>query len=183
MMNVYFPPAHPTTFLTKIFLDLAPFLSNSTPLIVGGDFNLMLNPLFDKFPHSTAPPSPQANVLHALCEEFGFIDAWRCTHPSDKQYTFFSALHKCQNRIDYFYLPKTDLCSVLSCNITSIIISDHARVIMDLNLGTGFISLVSGGLTPLFLKMRNSLPIFLLNLKHFWKSTSHQPVMPPFYGK
>lgn len=82
MMNVYFPPAQPTTFLTKMFLDLAPFLSNST-IIVGGDFNL--NPLTDKFPHSAAPPSPQANTLHALCEEFGLIDAWRCTHPSDKE--------------------------------------------------------------------------------------------------
>ena len=99
MMNVYFPPAHPTTFLTKMLLDLASFLSNST-VSVGGDFNLRLNPLIDKFPHSIAPPSPQANTLHALCEEFGLTDAWRCTHPSDKQYTFFLALQKCQTRTD-----------------------------------------------------------------------------------
>lgn len=26
MMNVYFPPAHPSNFLTKMFLDLAPLL-------------------------------------------------------------------------------------------------------------------------------------------------------------
>lgn len=65
MMNVYFAPAHPTTFFTKIFLDLVPFLSNPT-VIIGGDFNLILNPLSDRFPHSTAPPSPQAIMLHAL---------------------------------------------------------------------------------------------------------------------
>ena len=96
MMNVYFPPAHPITFLTKIFLDLAPFLPNSTVIV---DFNLVLSPLIDKFPQSTSPPSPQADTLHALCEEFGLIDAWRCIHPLDKQYTFFSAPHKCQTRI------------------------------------------------------------------------------------
>ena len=50
--------------------DIALFLSNST-IIVGGDFNLMLNLLIDKFPHNTAPPSPQANMLHALCEGKG----------------------------------------------------------------------------------------------------------------
>lgn len=133
LLNVYFPPAHPTTFLTKMFLELAPFLPNST-VIIGGDFNLMLNPLMDRFPHSIATPSPQAKALHALCDEFGLVDAWRYTHPSDKQYTFFSAPHRSQTRIDYFFLPKTDLGSVVSCDITSIIISDHARVIMDLDL-------------------------------------------------
>lgn len=83
-MNVYFPPAHPVNFLSKMFLDLAPFLSSST-VIVASDFNLILNLIIDKFPHSNVPPSPQANKLRALCEEFGLIDTWRCTHPCGKQ--------------------------------------------------------------------------------------------------
>ncbi len=166
MMNVYFPPAHPITFLTKMFLDLAPFLSNST-VIVGGDFNLILNLLIDKFPHSTTPPSPQANTLHALCEEFGLIDAWRCIHPSDKQYTFFSAPHKCQTRIDYFFLPRTDLYSVLSCDITSIIISDHARVIMDLNLKTALHRSRHWRLNTIILKDEEFTSNFSTEFKHF----------------
>lgn len=85
-MNVYFPPAHPVTFLTKLFLDLAPLLSNST-VVIGGDYNLILNPLIDRFPHSKMVPSPHANALHALCAEFGLVDVWRRAHPSDKQYT------------------------------------------------------------------------------------------------
>ncbi len=28
-------------------------------------------------------------------KSYHIIDAWRCIHPSDKQYTFFSAPHKC----------------------------------------------------------------------------------------
>lgn len=132
LMNVYFPPAHPCSFLTKLFLDLAPFLSNST-VIIGGDFNLIFSPLIDRFPHSSMVPSPHAKVLQALCDEFGLTDVWRSTHPSAKQYTFFSAPHKCHTRIDYFFLPQIDLHSVSSCEISSIIISDHARVIMDFN--------------------------------------------------
>lgn len=132
LMNVYFPPAHPCTFFTKLFLDLAPLLPNSM-VVIGGDFNLIFNPLIDKFPHSTMAPSSHANSLRTLCDEFGLVDVWRSVHPSDKQYTFFSSRHKCHTRIDYFFIPQTDFYSVLSCEISSIIISDHARVIMDIN--------------------------------------------------
>ncbi len=79
-------------------------------------------------------PSPQTQALLNICEELGFDDVWRSLHLSNKEYTFFSAPFGCQTRIDYFFLPITELQSVLSCRIGSIVISDHVTMIMDLKL-------------------------------------------------
>lgn len=132
IMNFYYPPGHSFDFLTKIFLELVEMTSDL--VIIRSDFNRILNPLIDRFPHSTMAPSSHAIALHNLCEDFGFEGIWRNVHLSDKGYTFFSAPHGCQTRIDYVFLPGTLLESVLSCNIDTLTISDHACVIMDMKL-------------------------------------------------
>lgn len=131
IINVYHPPAYPSDFLTKVLLDLAEMTDDT--VIWGDDFNCILNSLIYRFPHGTMAPSPQANVLHAICENLGF-DEWRSLHPCNKGYTFFSAPHGCQTRVNYFFQPRTELHSVLSCSIGSIIISDNACVFMDVKL-------------------------------------------------
>ena len=62
-MNIYFPPAHPSDFLTKVVLDFSEV--NSDTAVVGGDLNCLLNPLIDKFPSGIASLSPQAKALKA----------------------------------------------------------------------------------------------------------------------
>lgn len=89
IMNVYYPPAHASDFITKVFLDLVGLAANT--VIVGGDFNCMFNLLVDRFPHSTLAPSTQAKALHAICKDFGLDDIWRSLHPFNKEFTFFSA--------------------------------------------------------------------------------------------
>jgi len=132
ILNVYYPPAHPSDFITKVFLDFSEIHSDIA--IVGGDFNCILNPLIDRLPHKDAPLSTQAKSLSSICEDLGFVDVWRTIHPLDKEYTFFSAPHLCHTRIDYFFIPGPSLHSVLSCSMGSILISDHANVVLDLSL-------------------------------------------------
>lgn len=132
ILNIYYPPAHPPDFITKVFSNFSEIHSDIS--IVGGDFNCILNPLIDRLPHKATPLSSQAKSLHSICEDLGFVDVWRAIHPLEKEYTFFSAPHKCHTRIDYFFLSGLFLHSVLSCAIGSIIISDHAHVVLDLSL-------------------------------------------------
>ncbi len=103
LMNVYCPPAHPTDFLTKIFLEFSAM--NSENSIVGGDFNCILNPIMDRFPQKISPLSPQAKSLNAVCRDLGFVDVWRFFHPLSKEFTYFSAPHGCHTRIDYLFIP------------------------------------------------------------------------------
>ena len=132
IMNVYYPPSHPLDFITKVFVDLAEMRADT--VIVGGDFNCMLNPLIDRFPHSAKAPSPQAKALTAICNDLGFDDVWRSLHPANKEYTFFSAPHGCQTRIYYFFRPRAQLQLFLTCLIGNIVISVHASVVMDIKL-------------------------------------------------
>lgn len=133
ILNVYYPPAHPSDFITKVFLDFSEIQSDIA--IVGGDFNCILNPLIDKLPSTAMCLSPQAKALCSICEDLGFVDVWRTIHTSDKAYTFFSAPHGSHSRIDYFFLSGLAMHRVLSCSIGSILISDHAKVILDLHQG------------------------------------------------
>lgn len=83
--------------MTTLFTDFAEI--NSDISIVGGDFNCILNPIIDRLPHKPLPLSPQAKALNSICEDLRFVDVWRIKHPLDKEYTFFSAPHKCHTRI------------------------------------------------------------------------------------
>ena len=132
ILNVYYPPAHPSDFITKVFLDFSAIQSDIA--IVGGDFNCLLNPVKDRLPSKAMPLSPQAKALGLICEELGYVDVWRALHTADKAYTFFSAPHGCQTRIDYFFLSGLSLHRALSCSIGSILISDHAEVVLELSI-------------------------------------------------
>lgn len=46
ILNVYYPPSHPSDFVTKVFLDFSEIQSDITNM--GGDFNGILNPLIDR---------------------------------------------------------------------------------------------------------------------------------------
>lgn len=107
ILNMYYPPAHPSDFITKVFLDLSARSADLT--IVGGDFNCVMNPLVDRHPHSSASLTAQARSLQNICKDLGFVDVWITLHPADKEYTFFSTSYKCQSRLDYLFMPKTDL--------------------------------------------------------------------------
>lgn len=84
--------------------------------LVGGDFNFHLNPLIDRFPAESGTPSKRARALTDTC----FIDVWRTVHPNLKEFTIFSNAHKSSSRIDYFFILKLMLSSILSCDIGTI---------------------------------------------------------------
>lgn len=130
ILNIYAPPGHPTDFITKAFLEFAEHEFDFS--IVGGDFNCHLNPLIDKIPAETVAPSKRARALIDICDEFGFVDVWRSVHPDLKEFTFFSSAHRTSSRIDYFFVPKLMLSSVVSCEIGLISISDHSPIFLQL---------------------------------------------------
>ncbi len=82
ILNMYYPPAHPSDFVTKVFLDMIARPADLT--IVGGDFNCVMNPLVDRHPHSSASLTAQARCLQNICQDLGFVDVWRTLHPADK---------------------------------------------------------------------------------------------------
>uniref|UniRef100_A0A3P9IGB8 exodeoxyribonuclease III n=1 Tax=Oryzias latipes TaxID=8090 RepID=A0A3P9IGB8_ORYLA len=104
IMNLYCPPNYSPDFLTKTFSQFSEL--SSTISLVGGDFNCLLNPLVDRYPSRSSPPTNQARALSAICDEICLADVWRTLHPTNKEFTFYSPPHQCHTRIDYFLFQK-----------------------------------------------------------------------------
>ena len=99
------------------------------PVIMGGDFNRVRDPVLDRQP-STPRPRRSVNILKDMCEGLGLVDIWRLHNPTSREYTFFSPPHGSLSRIDYFFISDSIVSSTLSCSIGSIHISDHAHVMV-----------------------------------------------------
>jgi exonuclease III len=92
LINVYAPSLNNETekinFLLKLKNILTPLRNNN--LILGGDWNIVLEPEMDKkgFNVETIKYAKAREIIKFLLEEFELIDCWRLHHPNKKQYTW-----------------------------------------------------------------------------------------------
>ena len=69
-----------------------------------------------------------------MLTELWMIDVWRELHPTDRQYTFYSASHRVHSRIDYFFTYNSDRYRLRECSIRIRDVSDHSPVYLILHL-------------------------------------------------
>lgn len=131
-LNVYGPNVDDPNFFRKIF-DLLPDLS-TTNLIIGGDFNCYLDPYLDRLSSRVPPIIKSVDVLNNLMRSVNLVDVWRLQHPTDRDYSFFSHVHKSYTRIDFFLIDAKLIPGVLQSKYHSILISDHAPLTMLVQL-------------------------------------------------
>uniref|UniRef100_A0A3P9KVM4 Reverse transcriptase domain-containing protein n=1 Tax=Oryzias latipes TaxID=8090 RepID=A0A3P9KVM4_ORYLA len=132
ILNLYAPNEDDPSFFKEITVILTSHAEGF--LLVGGDFNCVLNQHLDKKPFEPGPTPRKTKLLHNTMQELGLMDIWRHKHPKEKEYTFFSKVHNSYSRIDFFCVSKRDAYKVTNCYIDSITISDHAPVVLSLNL-------------------------------------------------
>lgn len=132
-VNLYAPNFDDPHFFRSVF-NIIPDV-NSTHLIIGGDFNCILDPFMDR--HSPSPPKPSnsATVLNNLIHSLNILDIWRLQHPTDKDYSFFSNVHNSYTRIDYFLTDFKLTSKILSSKYHNILISDHSPVSIAVDFG------------------------------------------------
>lgn len=66
--------------------------------------------------------------------QMGVVDPWRFPYPDKKQFSFYSHVHKTFSRIDYFCIDSCLLPTVDNIKYSTIVISDHAPLLLDLSL-------------------------------------------------
>jgi len=133
LLNIYGPNYDDPSFFRKVF-NLLPNLSN-THLIIGGDFNLVLDPILDRTPVRSVGHLPNyTTTLNELMNSLDLVDIWRLKHPTDRQYTFFSHVHNSYSRIDFFLVDFKVASCVTSMKHHNRIISDHSAVTISLDL-------------------------------------------------
>jgi len=132
MVCVYAPNWDCPNFMSSLFSSI-PCL-NTHHLIFGGDLNLSVNPSLDRSCLRKLTQSKAAKCLSVFTDQIGSVDVWLFYHPTAKEFSFYSQVHQTYSRIDYFFLDKILLPSVKQCEYSSIVISDHAPLLLDLEL-------------------------------------------------
>ncbi len=74
MVSIYGPNETDSTFLTQISKTLLEEID--CPLVVGGDFNAVINPALDKSQSDTTA-NPSSKLLNKFITELNLIDLWR----------------------------------------------------------------------------------------------------------
>lgn len=102
LLNLYAPNFDNPGFFRGVF-HLIPDLA-TTNLIVGGDFNCVLDTFLDRSSPSPTSPSDSTIVLNNLMKSLNLVDIWRIHNPTEKEFSFFSQVHNTFSRIDYFLI-------------------------------------------------------------------------------
>ena len=69
---------------------------------------------------------------------FNFVDAWRSKHRRVSQYSWFNSNLTIGSRLDSFLVARDFLNSLLSCEISPCVLSDHEFVTLDVDLSHVF---------------------------------------------
>lgn len=96
---IYGPNSDDSSFFHNLFSSISNL--SFCPVIIGGDFNTVINPSLDK---SKTPRKhwQSTKTIEQFMSDFGLGDGWRLQHPTTREYTYYSSVHQTYSRIDFF---------------------------------------------------------------------------------
>ena len=138
LANVYVP----TKDQQNLQLEFLRFISErlnefkDDNLILGGDFNIIFDPILDKKGGRVEKKSKAACQLLELMENYNLIDIFRLINPDVKRFTR-REMSRCglvQSRLDYWLISNHILYDFNSQNVLPGMRSDHSIVELELNI-------------------------------------------------
>ena len=135
LVNVYAPnkTPHQCNFYDKLNKYIEEYVANKKlRLIVGGDFNVPLNPDFDCSGGNSSRKNSVRNIQD-LCLDFDLVDIWRVRNPQIKRFTWRQKSPFIQRRLDYWLI--SDCCQedIEKSDIVPFLNSDHSAIALHLN--------------------------------------------------
>lgn len=130
LVSVYGPNFDDEHFFSTFFASLPDL--NTHRLIIGGDFNCVLDPKLDRSSNKTQTLTKSAKLIRSFMDTFKITDPWRFKYPTSRSYSFFSPVHHSYSRIDYFLIDCKLVPAIRRCDYEAIVISDHAPHQMQL---------------------------------------------------
>ncbi len=97
LISLYGPNFDDPQFFRELLLDLTQVHGQC---IVGGDYNLVLDPLTDRSTRDTHSLTTAASTLREGMKDLSLVDAWRIKNPTQREYSFHSKVHDSYSRID-----------------------------------------------------------------------------------
>lgn len=127
-----FPTPHMWRFVKR---DTGADGFSSGLLILGGEFNIPLDPAVDSSSGKSCITYRALKRIGALLNSLQLIDSWRFHHLVSRDFTFHSTPHNRYSQIDYLFITQRDLQTVTGAQIGIQSLSDHAPVSLMVDLG------------------------------------------------
>ena len=118
--------------------------NENKPLIICGDWNLVLNHSIDTVGYVRENNIQAKKKVVELIELFELIDPWRCSYPAARKYSWRSAKKPFQlSRLDFFIVSVDVYAKILKQNYKPGYRTDHSLVFIEIDLaksvrGKGF---------------------------------------------
>ena len=123
---IYGPNVEDSDFFSNMFGKLSDFSKNE--ILVGGDFNVILNNDLDKLNGSRHKNKLSRQEILNYIKILNLIDAYRELHPNVKKFTRFQINSIIASRLDYFLVFKNFFIQMKECDILPSLKSDHKIV-------------------------------------------------------
>ena len=132
LCNIYGPNVDNTTLMNQLHEEL--IASDSENLIVGGDFNFVLDDSHDA--KNRMPSHPQSkDKLNQIIDDLELSDAWRISHPDTFGYTWHRLTpNAIFSRLDWFMVNVGLQSCIRECEIIRCSLTDHDAVIMKIDI-------------------------------------------------
>ncbi|CAH2220953.1 Hypothetical predicted protein [Pelobates cultripes] len=125
LASVYAPNKSQAKFLCRTLLKLAAFTEGI--LVLGGDFNITLEPLSDSSTGHSSIAQAAIRRIRKTLQDLRLVDTWRTLHPDDRDYTYYSPLHSRYSRIDYIFIQQEGLTFLKKAAIRPTPWADHSE--------------------------------------------------------
>lgn len=126
------PNSQQLTFIDQVLTNLGDFQEGR--LILGGDFNVSPDPSLDTSANRSTHSHAFLRHFRKTLQGHTLVDCWRALHASEKDFSYYSSVHKMNTRIDLLLVDQGSLDMLLDATIDQITISDHAPVTLTLSL-------------------------------------------------
>ena len=101
--NIYAPNKEEPAFFHNVNKMMGEIEDSHT--IISGDYNQVQDAVLDKTAFTNSVPRDR-RAIHLMMKDLGLVDIWRLVHPRDREYTFYSSMHKSHSRLHYFLVSK-----------------------------------------------------------------------------
>ena len=101
-------------------------------LIVGGDFNVILDEVLDGR-GANKKRKESAKFVEEMCVEHDLIDIWRIRNPTDTRFTWRQKTPIIQRRLDYWLVSDCLQVDIDTVDVITAIKSDHSAITLGMN--------------------------------------------------
>ena len=131
IVNIYAPNIHVKReiffkSISNMLLQNFDLKDLQTHLIIGGDFNCILNHKLDTYNVKSIYKTPHS--LKNLTKHYHLIDIWRKFHNIKRQYTWRNKYRKVASRIDFVLISKDLKNNIIKSDIKPVVCGDHNAV-------------------------------------------------------